>query len=159
MSCLKHSYFVHGLLLMHKSNCSESTAERARIDGSSLFRWSFLAILAMTMTMIINLNSVLLVHVASVGWYESFEDVQNCCVPSTNNFHSCLCALKTYRYHLCRTACMLYSSHSYCIPGCSNCILHHSYMTVRLGHDQKTVWNKTNGAWMCQRLLQSRYSC
>ncbi len=80
-------------------------------------------------------------------------------ITSTNNFHSCLRTLKTCSYHLCRTACTLYSSHSCCIPGCSNFILCHSYMTVRLGHDQKTVRNKTNGAQMCQRLLQSRYSC
>ncbi len=121
--------------------------------------WSFLVILAMTMRITINLNSVLLMRVASAGWYESFEHVQIFCVPSTNNFHSCLCALKTYSYRLCRKACVPYFRHSYCIPGFYNCILRHSYMTGRLGHDQKTLRNKTNGARMCQRLLQSRYSC
>ncbi len=44
----------------------------------------------MTVTMTINSNSVLLDHVASAGWYESFEHVQNVCVPGANNFHSCL---------------------------------------------------------------------
>ncbi len=34
---------------------------------------SFLVILAMTMAMRINLNSVLLMHVAWAGWYESFK--------------------------------------------------------------------------------------
>ncbi len=117
--------------------------------------WSFLVILAMTMTMTINSNSV-----AVVGQYESFEHVQIFRVPSKNNFHSCLWALKRCSYHLCCRACVLYSCHSYCIPGCSNCILCYSYMTVRLRHhDQKTVRNKTDGAWMCQRLLQSRYWC
>ncbi len=120
--------------------------------------WSFLVILAMTMTMTINSNSVLLLCVASADRYETFEHVQIFCVTSTNNFHSCLCALKTCIYRLCPTACVLYSSGSYCIPGGSNCILCHLYMTVRLWHDQKTVRNKTNGAPMCQRLLQSRYS-
>ncbi len=108
--------------------------------------WSFLVILAMTMTMTINSNSGLLVCVASAGRYEHFEHVQNFCVPSTNNFHSCLFALKACSYRLCHTDYVIYSSHYYCIPGCSNCILRHSYMTVRLGHDQKTVQNKTNGA-------------
>ncbi len=44
----------------------------------------------MTMTMTINSNSVLLVRVASVGRYESFEHVQKACVPRANNFHFCL---------------------------------------------------------------------
>ncbi len=119
-------------VVMPKSHCAKSTAERARIDDSSLFGWSFLIILAMTMTMTINLNSVLLMRVASAGRYESFEHVQKICVPTTNDFHSCLCALKTCSYRLCHTACLLYSSCSYYIPGCSNCILRHSYMTVIL---------------------------
>ncbi len=79
--------------VMPKSYCAESTAEWGRIDYSSLYGWSFLVILAMTMT--IHSNSVLLMRVASADQYESFEHVQTFCVPSTNNFHSCLCALKT----------------------------------------------------------------
>ncbi len=55
---------------------------------SSDHSWLFLVILAMTMT--INSNSVLLVRVSSGGRYESFDHVQKVCVPSTNNFHSCL---------------------------------------------------------------------
>ncbi len=95
---------------------------------------SFLVILEMAMTMTINSNSVLLVHVASADRYESFEHVQIFCVPSTNTFHSWLCTLKTCSYLLCCSAYMHHSSHSHCIPGCSNCILCHLYMTVRLGH-------------------------
>ncbi len=88
---------------MPQSHCAESTAEWRRIDNSSLFGCSFLVILAMTMTMTINSNSVLSVHVASAGRYESFEHVQKICVPSTNNFHSWLCTLKTSSYLLCHT--------------------------------------------------------
>ncbi len=47
-----------------------------RHDSCS-FGGSFLVILTMTMT--INLNSVLLVRVASAGQYESFEHVQIFC--------------------------------------------------------------------------------
>ncbi len=79
---------------MPKSHCAEST---------------------MTMTMTIDSNSVLLVRVASAGRYESFEHVQKVCVPSVNNFHSCLCALRTCSYRLSSTAYALYSSHSHCI--------------------------------------------
>ncbi len=93
--------------------------ELAIRHDSCTFGGSFLVILAMTMT--INLNSVFLVHVALSGRYESFEYVQKVWVPSANNFHSCLCALKTCSYHLCHTAYVLYSSHS-------NCILHHLCM-------------------------------
>ncbi len=50
--------------------------------------WSFLVILAITMTMTMDLNSVLLVSVASAGQYESFEHVQTFCVPGANNLHS-----------------------------------------------------------------------
>ncbi len=73
--------------------------------GSSDHSWSFLVIRAMTMTMTIDLNSVLLMHVASTGQYEVFE-----CVPSTNNLHSCLCALRMCSYRVCRTTYVLYSS-------------------------------------------------
>ncbi len=45
--------------------------------------------------------------------------------------------LHSWCYLLCRTAYVLYSSHSYCIPGCSNGILRHSYMTVRLGQTRR----------------------
>ncbi len=89
-------------LIKPKSHC----AEWARIDDLSLFGWSFLVILAMTMT--INSNSVFLMRVASAGRKENFAHVH---VPSLNNFHSCLCALKTCSYRLCRTAYVLYSSH------------------------------------------------
>ncbi len=85
------------------------------IDHSSLYRWSFLVILAMTMTMTMDSNSVLHMRVTSAGQYESFEHVQNVCVPSENNLHSCLCALRTCSYRVCRTAYMLYSSHSHCV--------------------------------------------
>ncbi len=73
-SCLCPSPTVPNLL----PNEDELTIRVCSSDHS----WSFLVILAMTMTMTINSNSVL--------WYESFEHVQKVCVPSTNNFHSCL---------------------------------------------------------------------
>ncbi len=69
----------------------------------------------------INSNSVLLMRVASECQYECFEHVQNFCVLSANNYHSCLCAFKTY--HLCHTAYVLYSSHSNCIL-CNLCMSH-----------------------------------
>ncbi len=107
--------------LMPQSHCAEYTAEWGQIVHSSLYGWSFLVILAMTMTMTIHSKSVLLRRVVSADQYESFEHVQKICVPSTKNFHSCLCALETCSYRLCRTAYMLYSSRSHCI-------LHHSCM-------------------------------
>ncbi len=57
--------------------------------------WSFLVILTMKMTMTIYSNSVLLMHVASASQHKGFEHVQKLCVPIVNNFHSCLCALKS----------------------------------------------------------------
>ncbi len=71
--------------------------------GSSDHSWSFLVIRAMTMTMTIDSNSVLLMHVAAAGQYEVFEHFQKVRVPSTNNLHSCLCALSTCSYRVCRT--------------------------------------------------------
>ncbi len=121
---------------MSQSHC----AEWGRIDNLSLFGWSFLVIPGHSsndMTMTINPNSVLLVYVASAGRYESFKHDQKICVPSTNTFHLWLCALKMCSYLLCCTTYVLYSSHSYCIRGCSNCILCHSYMTVRLGQTRR----------------------
>ncbi len=77
--------------------------------------WSFLVILAMTMTMTIDSNSVLLMSVVSAGQYKCFEHVQKFCVPGANKLHSCLCALRMCSYRVCRTAYVLYSSHSNCI--------------------------------------------
>ncbi len=97
---------------------------------SSDHSWSFLVILAMTMTMTINSNSVLLVRVTcKVGMkvLNMFKKFVYPAVPSTNTFHSWLCALKMCSYLLCHTAYVLYSSHSYCIRGCSNCVLCHLY--------------------------------
>ncbi len=56
----------NALLVMLKSHCAESTAERGRGHSCSV-GGSFLVILAMTMTMIMNLNSVLLIRVTSAG--------------------------------------------------------------------------------------------
>ncbi len=124
-------------LFMPQSHCAESTPQWGRIDNSSLFGWSFLVILAMTMT--INLNSVLLFLVASAGRYQKFGTVQKVCVPSTNTFHSWLCALKKCSYLPCRTAYMLYSRYSYCICGCSNCILRHPYWQWEWGRPEDSA--------------------
>ncbi len=94
--------------IMPQSQCAESTLERGRIDHSSLFGVAFQSIP-------IHSNSVLLMHIGSAGEYESFEHVQKLCVACANKFHSCLCALKTCSYHVCRTAYVLYSSHSHYI--------------------------------------------
>ncbi len=64
------------------------------------------------MTMTINLNNVLLIRVTFAGHHESVEHVQNFRVPSANIFLSWLCALTMCSYLLCRTAYVLYSSHS-----------------------------------------------
>ncbi len=63
----------------------------------------------------IHSNSILLMRIGSAGEYESFEHVQKFCVVTSNIFHSCLCALKTSSYRVCRTAYVLYSNHSHCI--------------------------------------------
>ncbi len=65
----------------------------------------------------IHSNTVLLMGVGSAGEYESFEHVQKLCVVSADKFHSCLCALKTCSYRVCRTAYILwtFSLYSYCI--------------------------------------------
>ncbi len=63
----------------------------------------------------IHSNSVLLMCIGSAGEYESFQHVQKLCVASANKFHSCLCALKTCSYRVCRTAYVLYSCHSHYI--------------------------------------------
>ncbi len=110
---MKYGYIAGLHFIMPQSHCPESTLEWGRMDNSSWFEWSFLVIpviRAMTMTMTIDLNSVLLMRVASAGQYEVFEHVQNVCVPSMNNLHSCLCTLRTCSYCVCRTTYVLYSS-------------------------------------------------
>ncbi len=76
--------------------------------GSGIHSWSFPSIP-------IHLSSVLLMGVRSACENESFDHVQKLRVASTNQFHSCLCVLRTCSYRVCRTAYVLYSSHSHCI--------------------------------------------
>ncbi len=61
--------------------------------GSGVHSWSFQSIP-------IHSSSVLLMHVGSAVEYESFEHVQKLCVASTNEFHSCLCVLRTCSYRV-----------------------------------------------------------
>ncbi len=124
-------------------------AEWGRIDDSSLFGWSFLVILGHSSNDNDNDNQFKLCSSHACSFGRSVRKFWTCSkiyVPSTNTFHLWLCSLKTCSYLVCRTAYMLYSGQSYCIPGCSNCIvisymsthaplwvpmLRHSYMTVR----------------------------
>ncbi len=92
--------------LMAQSHCAEPTPERGRIDHSNLL-WG--------QSILIHSNSVLHMHIWLAGEYESFEHVQKLCVASANKFDSCLWALKTCIYRVCRTAYALYSSHSHYI--------------------------------------------
>ncbi len=85
-------------------NEDESTIQVCSDDHS----WSFQSIP-------IHSNGVLLMFVGSAGELECFEYVQTFWVASANKFHSCLCALKTCSYRVCRTAYVLYSSHSHCV--------------------------------------------
>ncbi len=136
---------------MPQSHCPEYTPERARMDHS----WSFQSIS-------IHSSSVLLMRVGSASEYKSFEYVQKLCVASTNEFHSCLCVLRTCSYRVCLTAYVLYSSHSYCIRIVFWLFLLYTRSFVHVGGtgaDTKRPKHSTNGAGMCQRLLQSTYSC
>ncbi len=121
---------------MLQSHCAESTAE-----------WSFLVIPGHSSNGNDNDNRFEQCSSLACGLgrpVRSFEHVQRFCVPSENNFHSCLCALRTCSYRVCRTAYMLYSSHSHYI-------LRHSYM--HLIFHKKTVRNSMYGAQICFRLI------
>ncbi len=58
------------ICVMPQFHCAKSTAERGRIDCSCSVGGLLLVILAMTLTMTINSNSVLLVHVTSLGQHK-----------------------------------------------------------------------------------------
>ncbi len=112
------SAFTWIFCIMPKSHCAESTVERARINHSSLFGGSFLVILVHCGNDNDNDNQLEQCSSRACNFgrsFQNFEHVQKFHVPSANNFHSCLCALKMCSYHFYRTAYMLYSSHSYCI--------------------------------------------
>ncbi len=123
--------------------------------GLGVHTWSFQYIP-------IHSSSVLLTRVGSAGEYGSFEHVQKLCVASTNEFHSCLCVLRTCSYLVCLTAYMLYSSHSHCIRTVFWLFLVYTRSFVHVGGtgaDTNGPEHCTNGDGMCQRLLQSTYSC
>ncbi len=125
-------------------NEDESTI-RVGLGGHS---WSFQSIP-------IHSNGVLLMHIGSAGEYESFQHVQKLFVASTNKFHSYLCALKTCSYRGCCTAYVLYSSHSHYILTVFWLFLLYTRSFVHVNGPEDSA----NGDGMCQRLLQSRYSC
>ncbi len=144
---------------MPQSHCAESTPEQGQINHSSLFgdhSWSFQSIP-------IHSNSVLLMRIRSAGEYESFEHVQKLHVASANKFHSCLCTLKTCSYRVCRTAYVMYSSHSHYILTVFWLFLLYTRSFIHVGETGACHANgpedSANGDRMCQRLLQSRYSC
>ncbi len=90
------------------SNKHELTIQH---DSCSFGR-SFQVILAMTMAVTINSNNYSSHACSFCRSVRKFWTCSKICVPSVNNFHSCLCALKTCSYRLCHTAYVLYSSHS-----------------------------------------------
>ncbi len=101
-------------------------------------------------------------RVGSPGEYESFEHVQKIRVASMNEFHSCLCVLRTCSYRVCLTAYVLHSSHSHCIRTVFWLFLLYTRSFVHvggIGADTNGPEHSTNGDGMCQRLLQSTYSC
>ncbi len=107
-------------------------------------------------------SSVLLMLVGSAGECQSFEHVQKLCVASTNQFYSCLCVLRTCSYLVRLTAYVLYSSHSHCIRTVFWLFLLYTRSFVHVGEtgaDTNGPEHSTNGDGMCQRLLQSTYSC
>ncbi len=110
----------------------------------------------------IHSSSVLLMRVGSAGEYESFEHVQKLCVASTNEFHYCLCVLRMCSYHVCLTVYVLYSSHSHFIRTVFWFFLLYTRSFVHVGGtgaDTNGPEHSTNEDGMCQRLLQSTYSC
>ncbi len=98
----------------------------------------------------IHSSNVLLMRIWSAGEYESFEHVQKLCVASTNEFHFCLCVLRTCSYRVCLTAYVLYSSNSHCIRTIFWLFLLYTRSFVHVGG----TGADTNGDGMCQRLLQ-----
>ncbi len=123
--------------------------------GSGVHSWSFQSIP-------IHSSSVLLMCVGSAGEYKSFEHVQKLRVASTNEFHSCLCLLITCSYRVCLTEYVLYSSHSHCIRTVFWLFLLYTRSFIHVGGtgaDMNGPEHSTNRDGMCQRLMQSTYSC
>ncbi len=124
---------------MPKSHCAESTAERAQIDISNLFGWSSLVIPGHSSNDNDNVNQFEQCSSRPCSFSRSVQNVQKCCVPSTINFHSYLCTLKTCSYRLCRTVCVLFSSYSYCIRW--------MYFTNAPGSSKFHIWTCLHGIW------------
>ncbi len=131
------------------SNEDELTIQVCLGDHS----WSVLVILAMTMTMTINSNSVLLIRLASAGRYESFEHVQNVCVPGRAQ-HEYFFWKHVVIFFVAQLTCSILVILTVFV------VVLTVYYVIRTdsetGADQKTMQTKTKWSWMCQRLLQSR---
>ncbi len=96
--------------LMPQSHCPESDPERASIDHSSWFEWSFLVIRGHSSNDNDNYNPFEQRSSCACSQYKVFGHVQKVRVASWNKFHSRWYACRTCSYRVCRTTYMLYSS-------------------------------------------------
>ncbi len=91
----------HAILLMPQSHCPESVPERAWIDHSSWFEWSFVAIRGHSSNDNDNDNPFEQHSSCACSQHEVFEHVQNVCVASTNKFYSRWYAWWACSYRVC----------------------------------------------------------
>ncbi len=116
-SLLQHTICNHWMTLcrssvMPQSHCPESTPEQGQMDNSSWFKGSFLVIPGHSSNDNDNDNRFeqRSSRACSLGRPVRSLHVQQVCVPSMNNLHSCLCALRMCSYHVSSITYFLYSS-------------------------------------------------
>ncbi len=115
---------------MPKSHCAKSSVEWAWIDHSTWFVFIWEIIAGHSGNDNDNQFEQCSSHTCSFcRSVLKFWTFQKCCLPSVNNFHSCLCTLKTCCYRLCRTAYVLYSNHS----NYTTSFVHVTFQTNRVG--------------------------
>ncbi len=148
---------------MPQSHCAESTPEWGRINNSSLFGWSFLVIPGHSSNDNDNQFEECSSHPCSFG--RSVRKFWTCSKSlCTKQFPAQILFIRGYA-HWKRVVIFFVAQLTCCILVILTVfvVVLTVYYVIRtdseIGTDQKTVWTKTNGARMCQRLLQSRYSC
>ncbi len=145
---IPHLVFILNYLtftLMPQSHYAESTPKWGRIDNSSLFGWSFVVIRGHSSNDNGNQFEQCSSRPCSFGrsvrkfWTCSKGLCTQQCPARIHFIRGYAHWKRVVIFFLAQLMCCINSSHSYCIRGCSNCILRHSYWQWDWGRPENSA--------------------
>ncbi len=166
IACQLDSDRAGKVCIIPQYHCAECTAEWGRIDNSSLFGWSFLVIPGHSSNDNNNDNQFEQCSSRPCSFGRSLRKFWTCSKLSCiQQCPAWILFIHGYA-HWKHVVIFFVAQLMCCIPVILTVFLVvlTVYYVIRTWQwdwcrPEDTVQDNTNGAWMCQRLLQSRYSC